>query len=152
MQLDWQSRQDNKDRFLAMAGFIILDDNADGPDRFSVNWAARNWVYRCFLEHVISFVQNDSELIDEMTFSMYGHSLDLDELAEEKPRLHTRVIDALNHTCDQIINGKCTLKNDGREMRKEAQVGFRGEIATLSQMLAANADKVARTQADVQQE
>ena len=121
-----------------MAGFIILDDNADGPDEFSVNWATANWVYQCFLEYVISFVQNDSELIDEMTFSMYGHSLDLDELAEEKPRLHTRVIDALNHTCDQIINGKCTLKNDGREMDMETQVLFRGEIARLSQMLAAN--------------
>ena len=121
-----------------MAGFIILDDSADGPDEFSVNWAARNWVYRCFLDHVIEFFQNDSELIEKMTFSKYGHSLNLDRMAVENPRLHTRVMDALNDTCDRIIGGKCTLKNDGREMSKEAQVGFRGEIATLSQMLAAN--------------
>ena len=121
-----------------MAGFIILDDSADGPDEFSVNWATVNWVYRCFMEHVIAFIENDSELIDKMTFSMYGHSLNLDTLAEEKPRFHTRAIDALNHTCDQILHGKCTLKNDGREMDMKAQVLFRGEIARLSQMLAAN--------------
>ena len=147
MQLDGQRRRGNRDRFLAMAGLIIFDNDLDGP-----YWKVSNWVYRCFLDHVIASVQNDSELIDKITLSKYVQCLDLDTLAEEKPRLHSRAIDALNHTCNQIIDGKCTLMNGDREMSEGGQVRFRGGIVSLSQMLSAYADKAARTQADVQQE
>ena len=136
-----------------MGGFIIFESDLDGPEQFSsVNWAARNWVYRCFMDQLIASVQNDSELVEELTMSKYAQSVSVDTLAEEKPRLHARAMDALNYTCDQIIQGKCTLMNGDREMDMETQVGFREEIATLFQMLAAYAGKVARTQADVQQE
>lgn len=98
----------------------------------------------------MAFVRNDSELIDVLTVGTCSQILSLDTLAEEKPELHSRVIDALNHACGQIIDGKCKLEIEGRVVVGYRQPMYREEIVRLSQLLAAT--KSSPTKGDVQQE